>query len=86
MFKTKTIRITAGEYHVCPMPVRNNGNRYVTVSRIDFWDGPGWIAAAQWDTGRYTDPLPTKYEAVECARQMLADLCAELYPTKAEAA
>lgn len=86
MIKTKTVRITAGEYQVCPLPMKNTGNRYVTISRIDFWDGPGWVAAAQWDHNRHTDPLPTKHEAVQSAQQMLDDIYAELYPTKTRAA
>lgn len=61
----RTTRLCAGEYKV------TDGTNTVNISLMDFWDGPGWIAAAEWDSGRYTDPLDTKRRAVELATYML---------------
>lgn len=72
MARTKTIKICAGEYEVRPLPLRN-GNRAVSISRVEYWDGPAWIAAPKWDARRCTDPLPTKRDAVRNAVAMLAD-------------
>lgn len=63
----KTHRICAGEYKV------TDGTRTVNISKVPFWDGEQWIAAAEWDQGRYTDPVPTKRDAVQSAKQMLLD-------------
>lgn len=60
-----TTRICAGEYE------RTDGENTVTISRIEYHDGPGWIAAARWDRFRYTDPIATKREAVAAADYML---------------
>jgi hypothetical protein len=68
---TKTIKICAGEYEVRPLPLRS-GNLAVSISRVEYWDGPAWIAAAMWDNARYTDPLRTKRDAVFNARVMLS--------------
>ncbi len=66
----KAKRLCAGEYEytVC--------NHTVIVSQIEpnpaYGDTkPMWIAAAKWSNDIYTDPLETKREAVNAARQML---------------
>ncbi len=40
------------------------------------WDDAnftGWVARAEWTNDTYTDPLPTKREAVEEAKAMITD-------------
>lgn len=36
-------------------------------------DLKGWIAAANWDKFTYTDPVPTKWQAVQNGEMMLLD-------------
>lgn len=73
MLKTKTTRICAGEYEVRPVS-DFRPHRKVSVSRVHYpGDGAYWIAAAAWDPHRYTDPLPTKRDAVFNANAMLND-------------
>lgn len=65
--KIKVKRICAGEYEC------TNGDKTVSISRLHFWDGPGWIAAATWRQDTYTDPLRTKRDAVYNAKLMLEE-------------
>ncbi len=44
-------------------------DRRVMVEKFDF----GWIARAQWTAHLYTDPLDTKKDAVENAKDMLVN-------------
>lgn len=60
-----TTRISAGLYEV------RAGARAVEISKQEFSDGPGWVARAQWDRYMYSDPLPTKRDAVAVALEML---------------
>ncbi len=62
-FKTK--RVCAGRYEV------TDGENTVTLDRRD--DLNGWIASANWDRYRYTDPLPTKAAAKFNALHMLRE-------------
>lgn len=62
-----TKRKCAGEYKV------TNGERTVFVSKINFGYGDEWVAAAEWDNTLYTDPLPTKREAVYNARLFIIE-------------
>lgn len=65
MVEPKSARISAGEYSL------SNGCRAVRVTKVRLSDGKWWIAAADWDAGIYSDPLPTKREAMIIAREML---------------
>jgi hypothetical protein len=60
----RTTRSSAGEYSV------TDGKRIVRVSYFEHLKG--WVAAAEWDRCLYTDPLPTKRDAVFNATLMLA--------------
>lgn len=71
--KFKTTRICAGEYEV------SDGTRKVRVTQVQYHDGKWWIAAADWNSERYTDPLETKRYAVEIAHDMLNDPFYEKY-------
>ena len=63
---SKTTKIAAGAYKV------TDGTRTVDVTRVTYPnDGTYWIAAAQWDYRRLSDPLWTKREAVTVAKHML---------------
>lgn len=48
-----------------------DGVKVVDVLKNDYWDGAAWVAGAQWDRYRVSDPVPTKREAVEIAKRML---------------
>jgi hypothetical protein len=64
----KTTRHCEGSYTV------TDGNRKVSVVRVDEWAGPDkWQARADWDNYTYTDPLPTKRAAVSIAHDMLRE-------------
>lgn len=58
---------SAGNYS---MTCSDYPDQSVTIFQANFWDGPGWIAAAKWISDVYTDPLATKREAVEVAEGM----------------
>lgn len=63
----KTTRVCSGEYEV------TDGTLVVAVSRVHYGPGDwGWVAAAQWDRLRYSDPQATKRQAVASARYMLS--------------
>jgi len=59
----KTKKEGAGSY------IRTDGNREVSVKFFEHLSG--WIAAAKWDCHLYTDPVPTKRDAVFNADAML---------------
>jgi len=62
----QTRKITAGHYEI------TNGSHTVEVFRNDeLFDGPGWIAAAKWDTNIVSDPFNRKKDAVEEAKMIL---------------
>ena len=65
----KTRRICAGAYE----RIASDG-RFVDVYTIELYDGKWWIAAADWDSRLYTDPLYTKSDAVAAADEMLAGI------------
>jgi hypothetical protein len=60
----KATRISAGEYRL------GNECRFVRITRVCLSDGKWWVAAAEWDSGIYSDPLPTKREAMIIAREI----------------
>lgn len=60
-------KICAGSYEVSI----KGDDRVVLVDKMVFWDGPGWIASAQWIHDVYTDPLQTKREAMKQAKKIL---------------
>ena len=61
-------RLGPGRYIV------SNGDRTVTVIQNPQLRGAWkWIAYADWDRYMVTDPLPTKRDAVDQAKQMLAN-------------
>lgn len=63
----KTSKSCAGSYIV------TDGARSVDVVQVHYPnDGTYWIAAAQWDRHRVSDPLDTKREAVAVAQHMLS--------------
>lgn len=61
----KTSRVCAGEY------TRTYAGRSVRV----FYHATcrGWMAAAEWDAGLYTDILGTKKDAIRNANHMLVE-------------
>lgn len=63
----KTKRISAGDY------TRSEGKNSVRISYEDCWGG--WVAVAKWDRLLYTDPLPTKRDAIRNADRMLFNAC-----------
>ena len=65
MTKIKTKRNSAGEYTV------TDGRYKVNISKIDYGYGPEWIAALNGSMNTYTDPLPTKRDAVRNAEIMI---------------
>jgi hypothetical protein len=67
MAKIRITRWAAGSYNV------TDGTRNVSVFKTSFWDGDAWIASLDGDRYGYSDPLPTKRVAVECAREMLSE-------------
>ena len=67
MTKISTTRSAAGSYNV------TDGARNVSVFKASFSDGDAWIASLEGDRYCYSDPLPTKRAAVECAREMLSE-------------
>ena len=66
--KPKVTRNCPGSYNVAA-----NGRTVVVngYSRRDGATFDGWIAQAEWDRFYYTDPLPTKRDAVANAVEML---------------
>jgi len=71
--KARTRKIAPGVYVV------TDGIREVDVTFHDHPAGPwspratGWIAAAAWDRGVYTDYCWTKRDAVRIAHEMLTE-------------
>ena len=65
--KHRTRRHFAGSY------TRTDGTNEVTVYSADFGYGTEWIAAADWDRHMHTDPVKSKWFAIQCADQMLTE-------------
>ena len=63
--RTFTRRHSAGNYTVHAL------RRRVTITY--FAHLRGWIAAAEWDRHLYTDPLPTKRDAMREAQAMITE-------------
>lgn len=64
--KITSTKICAGLYKV------TDGKNTVTVHRADEGSWAGlWVASADWDRHRMTDPLDTKRDAMFDARNML---------------
>ena len=66
MGKVISTKRSAGEYEVS-----NGTGRTVRVTRVKLDDGLWWVATANWDNYRYSDPLFTKRSAMDAAREML---------------
>jgi hypothetical protein len=62
-------KICAGEYQVRQKD--DPFKRIVNISLLEFSDGPGWIASAQWVRDVYSDPHKRKYNAMNEAISML---------------
>lgn len=66
MTKIKSTRICAGLYEV------TDGKNIVKVTQVHYPnDGMYWVAAADWDSMRVSDPLYTKRDAMRSANYML---------------
>lgn len=63
---TYNIRLSEGNYEM-----RCNKNSRVNICYFPHLKG--WIAAAMWDKYLYTDPMPTKKEAVIQAKIMIEE-------------
>lgn len=64
-----TKRLCAGEYEVTQKG--DPDKRVVSISRVVYWDGPWWVANAEFTRDVNSDPLATKREAVACAQNIL---------------
>lgn len=63
---TKSKKICAGMYEV------TDGENTVMITQVYYPnDGKYWVAAAQWDSSRFSDPLYTKHDAMKSAKYML---------------
>ena len=60
---TMTTKHAVGSY------IRTDGKRSVSITYFDHLKG--WIAAAEWDRHLFTDPVPTKRDAILNADSML---------------
>lgn len=71
--KTRIIRHGAGEYEVSRVgSTVKRRLRTVRITKVCD-NGVYWIAAANWDSYLYTEPLKTKRDAVYYAKIMLRD-------------
>ena len=67
MTKNKTTKNAAGDY------TRTDGVNSVHVRSDDYGYGLEWVAVAGWDERFSSDPVATKWEAVEVADWMLKE-------------
>lgn len=60
--------------HCAGLYIVSDGEHTVTVTYFCPNDGAsyyGWIASAEWSRYVYSDPIYTKRQAVECAKNMI---------------
>jgi hypothetical protein len=65
--KPRTFKLFPGNY------LRSFHGNVIDVHTIDLDDGVWWIAASTWDKHYFTDPVPTKQDAIEAADEMLQE-------------
>lgn len=66
--RLKSKRNFAGDYTVSSPDVPD---KTVNVTQVEYHDGKHWIAAAEFISDVYSDPLPTKRDAMRSAAYII---------------